>query len=548
MTRGELVEDLAATIAQKAYLWVRISAADANAAFEAIRRLLPELQLHLPFETENDLDPKWIASRVVEDAQSRDPTNFAEVSLSAQLEERQQSQVVANVKVLRTVLIRSIEHLQRVALREMIERAQERPDVEGGLLPSMSIALEYSPAPPALESSRSWRVPGGLAKDPVVSGVDTLSQPGLSIGELTAIRSTAPVRPTGLLPNSNTGATGRAPASSKWWTLAIIGLGAVVAAWLFRKELVAATAALLDLWRSSPTPLPSPSTSDTNKSGSDIVDVSAFLPPGAAQGTDTLVQVFLHAADRAEIVKALASESDPETRRAGVATIATEITRGQRIAIALDAGVLTVDEPVQHLTWRGAPTACQFFVRVPSTVELGSYPIKVMVITDAIPIAALRFKLRIVTRREPLGELTIQGDDAHRYRHAFLSYSSEDRAEVLKRAQSLKAASIDFFQDLLSIEPGERWEHRLYQEIDRSDLFLLFWSSNAARSEWVTREAEYALKRQSISPDHMPDISPIILEGPPIPSPPDSLKAIHFADPLVYLISAINRESAKRDA
>lgn len=129
------------------------------------------------------------------------------------------------------------------------------------------------------------------------------------------------------------------------------------------------------------------------------------------------------------------------------------------------------------------------------------------------------------------------------YRRAFLSYATHDRPEVLKRAQALRAAHIEFFQDLLSIEPGERWERRLYQEIDRCDLFLLFWSKKAAASKWVLREAERAVARQNASADEEPDITPIILEGPPVPQPiPDSLKHLHFNDHLLYLISDTQRE------
>jgi len=90
----------------------------------------------------------------------------------------------------------------------------------------------------------------------------------------------------------------------------------------------------------------------------------------------------------------------------------------------------------------------------------------------------------------------------------------------------------------LSIEPGERWEQRLYEEIDRCDLFLLFWSKNAARSEWVLREAERAVARQDASEGTEPDITPIVLEGPPVPEPiPDWLQHLHFNDHLIFLIA-----------
>jgi hypothetical protein len=108
---------------------------------------------------------------------------------------------------------------------------------------------------------------------------------------------------------------------------------------------------------------------------------------------------------------------------------------------------------------------------------------------------------------------------------------------MLKRAQGLKAGGTNFFNDLLSLEPGERWEKRLYDEIDRCDVFFLFWSSHARASEWVMKETAHALARQAASPDGQPDIVPVIIEGPPSPAPPDSLKAIHFNDGLIYILA-----------
>ncbi len=99
----------------------------------------------------------------------------------------------------------------------------------------------------------------------------------------------------------------------------------------------------------------------------------------------------------------------------------------------------------------------------------------------------------------------------------------------------LRLMQIDFFQDLMDLEPGQRWEQELYRHIDESDLFLLFWSSHARASEWVRRELKYALQRQGPDGALPPAIHPIILEGPPPPPPPPELSHLHFDDYLLYL-------------
>ena len=116
-----------------------------------------------------------------------------------------------------------------------------------------------------------------------------------------------------------------------------------------------------------------------------------------------------------------------------------------------------------------------------------------------------------------------------------MSYATKDRKEVLKRVQMLNVMKTKFFIDLLSLDPGDRWEKKLYETIPKCDLFLLFWSQAAKNSTWVNREVEYALNQQSKNQDGEPDIVPVILEQNV--SPPPSLAALHFNDRIQYLIS-----------
>jgi hypothetical protein len=129
--------------------------------------------------------------------------------------------------------------------------------------------------------------------------------------------------------------------------------------------------------------------------------------------------------------------------------------------------------------------------------------------------------------------------EARAFKRAFMSYAHEDRVEVLRAAQLLNALRMRYFQDLLSQKPGDQWEKRLLSEIDQCDVFLLFWSKHARDSDWVIKEAEYALQlSKSQSLEHQIEIVPVLLEGPPPPLPPKSLEEIHFNDPIRYVIFA----------
>jgi TIR domain-containing protein len=317
-----------------------------------------------------------------------------------------------------------------------------------------------------------------------------------------------------------------------WWIALALGAG-LVGYWLFGRG-IALGAALGKLFPAAVPPPPAP-----KETKADLVDVSVFGPTAIKAGSEGLIQVFLHRLGQREIAKALAQETDPDATRRGVQTLAGEIAQGQRVEIMLDARGLGVDQEMQTLVWRGEPCACQFTLSAPEDAAGRTIHPRVLVLVDSVPVGSLTFALKVTAEAVRETEPGLRGDRARRYSYAFLSYASPDRAEVFKRAQGLKAGGTSFFNDLLSLDPGERWEKRLYEEIDRCDVFYLFWSSKAKASEWVMKETEYALARRLTSENGDPDIIPVIIEGPPPPSPPESLKEIHFNDNLLYVLAAV---------
>ncbi|HWF76240.1 MAG TPA: TIR domain-containing protein [Caulobacteraceae bacterium] len=283
----------------------------------------------------------------------------------------------------------------------------------------------------------------------------------------------------------------------------------------------------------------------------DEVDVSAFAPKQMRAGDVALVQIYLHLVDQADAVAERARAADAEAAPRGQTTLGLELARGARVDIMLDAGGLGLEESIQPVIWRGRPCAAQFAVTAAADAKLGQRVLTARVLVEGVPLGRLSFTLTVAPAEAAIAaHAELAGDFARRYDRAFLSYSSLDRPEVLKTTQTLRATGIDYFQDILSIEPGEAWRERLFAEIDRCDLFLLFWSSHAAGSKWVLEEAEHALARRhgstGTSTGASPDIRPIILEGPPIPPPPPSLAELHFNDMLRYVVVASELEARAR--
>lgn len=272
-----------------------------------------------------------------------------------------------------------------------------------------------------------------------------------------------------------------------------------------------------------------------NPAVTDIVDCAVFAPPSVNTQNDEsfIVQVFVHLFEQAETVKKLAKEFDEQAERRGCKILETEIARGSKLSLHLSLPGLSVVSPVQVLTWRGRPDAVQFVVNLTPGVTAGNKVGTVTISQNSVPIGQISFTMKLSPSEDnQLSDIT---GEATIYKKAFISYASQDRNEVLKRVQMLSRLRIDFFQDVLDLEPGARWEKELFKHIDESDLFLLFWSTSAKESKWVMDEVRYAMNRKAGDDSAPPAIVPVIIEGPPPVSPPDELAHLHFNDYLVYL-------------
>jgi TIR domain-containing protein len=271
---------------------------------------------------------------------------------------------------------------------------------------------------------------------------------------------------------------------------------------------------------------------------SDTVVCTVFAPAVAAPGSQILVQAFAHLPEDAADAQAIAMEMDTDARRRMYQSLWAPVPNGSRLDFELQMPGLTIDNPVQSLTWNRRPEPVPFGVTIPNETQPGALIGTLHVSLNAAPLGCIKFKLQIDPRAALISvDTEPQGDRAQPYRVAFISYASKDRDEVLERVQMLTAVGIRYFQDVLSLEPGERWAQRLEAGIDDCDLFILFWSSRAKQSEWVRKEVDYALKRKAGDDLLPPEIRPVLLLEKPIAEPWEELAHLHFNDRLLYFMS-----------
>lgn len=60
-------------------------------------------------------------------------------------------------------------------------------------------------------------------------------------------------------------------------------------------------------------------------------------------------------------------------------------------------------------------------------------------------------------------------------------------------ALAYKAQGVDYFFDRDKLNPGDVYEEKIFDYIDNSDLFILCWSKNAEKSEYVAKEKNLAM-------------------------------------------------------
>ena len=196
---------------------------------------------------------------------------------------------------------------------------------------------------------------------------------------------------------------------------------------------------------------------------------------------------------------------------------------GAPVAVRLTGEGVDVTPSEIRFEWNGRQNSAAFAARVhddaPATVLLCFE-----VFVADVPIAYIPMRLNITAQTAPVG---VQQAQTSVPNSAFASYSSKDAQPVTQRLSTLQRWSpgLDIFQDCLDLPPNRSFQPQIREQISRRDVFLLFWSRNAAASPWVKWEYETARDTRGLDA-----ILPMPLEDPAIAPPPSELADRHLRD------------------
>jgi TIR domain len=130
----------------------------------------------------------------------------------------------------------------------------------------------------------------------------------------------------------------------------------------------------------------------------------------------------------------------------------------------------------------------------------------------------------------------------------FLSHNKADRRVARKIGAHMTLVGMDVWFDEWEIQAGDSIPGKLNTGLAGFDAFILVWSANADRSNWVRQELNSAIMR-SIQ-DNSAKIVPCLLDATPLPPLVADRRGIDFSDEregILALAGELTGVRARRD-
>jgi len=224
----------------------------------------------------------------------------------------------------------------------------------------------------------------------------------------------------------------------------------------------------------------------------DEVYSSVFAPAEVRQKSHMLVQVYLHLFEETEKVKSVAQESDKNVERRDYIPLQCKLKKGDKVDVQLNIfGETLLMSDKKCVVWQGSFTKCSFDYFVPKDIDVDELSCVAMLTVNGIPVGEMRFITRIVDAPRQLNPEII----AHKYNKVFISYSHQDESKVKFLHEGLELGSVPHFFDRKYLKAGDVFPQVIQDYINSADLFILCWSENASKSEYVQKERLQALER-----------------------------------------------------
>jgi hypothetical protein len=203
---------------------------------------------------------------------------------------------------------------------------------------------------------------------------------------------------------------------------------------------------------------------------------------------------------------------------------------GTNVRVVVYGEHLSAEPSGDQFTWNGEKEQVDFEITISKAATVGRITLKTDVYVENIRITRIWIPFDITVAGTPPGTSEIS-EPRSAPQTAFVSYASLDRSRVLDRVASLIIhTGMEVFMDCIKLRPSQKWRELLPYVILESDIFLLFWSSDAAQSDWVQWEWRHCLDHKGLDFIEVHPLKPY--STAPLPS---ELQELHGGDPLMII-------------
>ena len=261
-----------------------------------------------------------------------------------------------------------------------------------------------------------------------------------------------------------------------------------------------------------------------------VVYGSIFAPAHVKRKSRMLIQVYLHLFEETEKVKSLAQESQKDAERRDYIPLQCKLKKGDKVDVMLNIyGESLLKTENKSVVWQGSFTKCSFDYFVPKDIDIDELSCVALLTVNNIPVGEMRFITKIVENPRQLNPEII----SHSFSKVFVSYSHEDEPKVKFLHEGLELGKVPHFFDRKYLKTGDVFPQVIQDYINSADLFVLCWSENAAKSEYVEKERKQALERAfpQVKPQQAAKLSiyPMSIE-PRAELPSDMKENYHFGE------------------
>lgn len=228
-----------------------------------------------------------------------------------------------------------------------------------------------------------------------------------------------------------------------------------------------------------------------NIAETDDINTCIYAPSEVLPNKSFIIRVYMYLPNELGTIDSKVNEIDPKAVKKEYKPLDFPVKKGDKLTVRLDLsdGVVCKNS-TKTVVWRGHYTDCSFLAKlIDSTQE--SIEGTACVFVNDVPAGEMLFTIDVVETKPK--ELYTKVE-SHRFSKIFISYSHQDESQVRGIAEGCKMLGKDYFFDRHTLQAGDIFKDKILSYIENADLFVLCWSKNAAESEWVQIEREYALR------------------------------------------------------